>query len=80
MKRIKYYVIHCTSEERDRGIEHYERFDEKELAIKRAKQIDIDSERKEFIVVEKHNEKWVRNDWLPDWDMGDNWFENIEIN
>ena len=74
MKRIKFYTIHCTTEERDKGIEHYEAFNTKEQAIKRAKEISND----EFISVEKHNEKYERNNWLPDWDMED-WCENIDF-
>ena len=74
MKRIKYYVIHCTTEERDNGKDHYESFDDEKDAIKRAKEISND----EFISVEKHNEIWERNQWLPDWNMGDNWFEILE--
>lgn len=75
MKRKIYYTIHCTTEERDKGVEHHERFATKELAIKRANEISPD----EFVCVELHNEIFTRNEWLPDWDMGDRWFENIEI-
>lgn len=76
MKRIKYYVIHCTTEERDRGIEHYEKFDSKKEALKRAGEISNE----EFISVEKHNEVYVINEWRPAWDMGENWFEIIDRN
>lgn len=75
MKRIKYYVIHCTIEERDLGQEHYEVFNTQEKAIERAKQINND----EFISVEKHQEIWTRHDWLPDWE-NTNWCQIIEIN
>ena len=75
MKRVVYYTIHCTTPERDKGIDHYERFATKDEAIKRAKELSND----EFISVEKHNEIFLRNDWLPDWELGDNWFENIEF-
>lgn len=74
MKRIKYYVIHCTPEERDGGKEHYESFDSKADAFKRAKEISND----EFISVEKHHEIYERYDWLPDWNMGDSWLEIID--
>ena len=74
MKRIKYYVIHCTTEERDRGVEHHERFNTREEALKRSNEIHKD----EFIAVEKHHEVYERNDWLPDWDMGEGWFERID--
>ena len=76
MKRIKYKVIHCTVEERDNGKEHYESFDTEKEAIKRAREISND----EFIAIEKHHEVYERWQWLPDWDMGDNWFEKIEWN
>jgi hypothetical protein len=75
MKRIKYKVFHCTTKERDSGKEHYESFDKKEDAIKRASEISND----ELISVELHHEVYERNEWLPDWDMGKNWCENIEI-
>ena len=75
MKRIKYYTIHCTTEERDRGVEHYERFDTEAQALKRANEISND----EFITVEKHNEVFTRNEWLPDWDLGENWFTRIDF-
>lgn len=74
MKRIIFYVLHCTTEERDNGIEHYEPFNTKKEAIQRAGQISKD----EFIAIEKHNEIYERNEWLPDWDMGDTWFENVD--
>ena len=77
MKRIKYYVIHCTTEERNRGVEHYEQFDEVKKALKRADEINYSSA-DEFVCVEKHNEKYERNEWLPDWDMGEGWCEMID--
>jgi len=74
MTRTRFYVIHCTVEERDHGTEHHERFDSKQQAIERAKQISLD----EFIAVEKHNEVFTRNDWLPNWDMGESCSETID--
>jgi len=68
-------VIHCSSEERDKGVEHWEKFSTKKQAINRAKKISNN----EFIAVEKHHEIFERNDWLPDWDMGYDWFERIEL-
>jgi len=74
MKRIKYYVIHCTSEERDSGKDHYEPFNSLSLAIQRAKEISNN----EFISVERHHEVFERNEWLPDWGMS-NWNQTIQI-
>ena len=73
MKRIRYYVIHCTQQERENDKEHYEEFETEEQALKRAEKISND----EFIAVEKHNEVYERWDWLPDWNMGENWCERI---
>ncbi len=75
MNRIKYYVYHCTIEERDSGKEHHEPFDSSKDAIKRAKEISND----EFIAVEKHHEVYERWDWQPDYDMGDGWLETIDF-
>ena len=76
MKRIKYYTIHCTEEERNRGVDHYERFDTEEEAKKRADEINYSET--EFISVEKHHEKYENDEWLPDWEMGDKWNERID--
>ena len=77
MKRIKYYVIHCTEKERDNGKDNYEQFNSLSLAMARAKELAGISN--EFISVERHHEIFTRNEWLPDWDMGDKWNETIEI-
>lgn len=74
IKRIKFYVLHCLPEERDMGKEHYESFNSEQEAIKRAKEISND----EFVSVEKHNEIYERNKWLPNWDMGDEWLKIID--
>lgn len=76
MKRIKFYVIHCTAEERDRGKEHWESFNKKEDALKRADEINYSN--LEFIAIEKHHEIYKRNEWLPDWELGQKQFERID--
>lgn len=73
MKRIKYYVNHCTVEERDSGKEHHEMFDTKGEAIKRAETLPND----EFVAVEKHHEIYEHHEWRPHWDLGDEWLERI---
>lgn len=77
MKRIKFYVIHCTKEERDKGVDHWESFDTKETALKRADEINHNNI--EFIAIEKHHEIYERNEWLPDWELGENQFERIDF-
>jgi hypothetical protein len=65
MKRIIYYVWHCTTQERDKGIDHLEPFDSEVKAIKRAKEIPAD----EFVSIEKRHEIYERLDWQPDFNF-----------
>ena len=74
MKRIKFYVNHCTVEERDRGKDNTEQFDTEAEARKRYAEISND----EFKNIEKRHEIYDRWQWLPNWDMGEDWSETIE--
>ena len=50
-RRIRFYVVHCTAEENERGAYHYEGFAILAEAVKEAKKTKND-----FVVVEKHHE------------------------
>lgn len=75
MTRISFYTIHCTTEERDNGIEHHERFTCKSQAVKRAREVSPD----EFVAVEKHIEIYERYDWIPHHALGDDWMEVVSF-
>lgn len=71
MKREVYYIISCTSEENQSGIFHYS---EPYRELKNAKVYA--KKRREFlgndghVAIEKHHERYERNDWQIDHDNG----------
>lgn len=72
MKRKKYYVTYANPQDYQKGVYHFSPpFDTLQEARKFATNL-------KNIRIELHNEIYERNEWLPDFDMGDSWLEIIE--
>ncbi len=52
-RRVRYYVVHASSEENERGVYHHSKpYADIEIAIRDAAEIQED-----FVVLEKHHER-----------------------
>ncbi len=74
MKRIIYKVSYANSDDYQKGQYHFSPpFKKLSDAKKFEKKFSNMNAR-----IEKWNEIYERNEWLPDWDMGNSWMEIIE--
>ena len=77
MKRKVYYVTYANSEDFQKGVYHFSPpFEKLQEARKFANNLPGWEDMN--VRFELHNEIWERNEWQPDFDMGDKWQEVIE--